>query len=69
MVRDQGAGGKTGNESGRRLGSTVPAVPSRSYLRNEVRAVKAQKFPQNQGVCASALMKLVALSPEWEYPR
>lgn len=26
--------------------------------------MKAQKFPPNQGVCSSALMQLVALSPE-----
>lgn len=44
--------------------STVPALLSRSCLRNEVRAVKAQKFPPNQGVCSSALVQFVSLSPE-----
>lgn len=38
-------GGKSGHESGRRLASTIPGFPSCSYLRNEVRAVKAQRPP------------------------
>lgn len=66
-MRRPGGLGEDWDEFGRRLGFPVPDIPSCSYLRNKVKAVKAQASPQKISVFALLLQYvqyLLAQSPE-----